>query len=83
MPNAMRAPMSAANEALAAGGGRVECLVLPHRYDHLLPLVDIVGSRSGEAANANMQSNELPTSLRQAYQGVEPESRVGLPPMRP
>jgi hypothetical protein len=36
-------------EALAAGAGRVECLVLPHRYDHLSPLVDAVGLPSREA----------------------------------
>jgi hypothetical protein len=34
------------SDALAAGAGRVECLVLPHRYDHLSPLVDILGSRT-------------------------------------
>lgn len=31
-------------DALAAGVGRVECLVLPYRYDHLSPLVNRVGS---------------------------------------
>jgi hypothetical protein len=46
-------------EALAAGAGRVECLVLPHRYDHLSPLVDVVGSPSREAERANKQSNEV------------------------
>jgi hypothetical protein len=30
-------------DALASGIGRVESIVLPHRYDHLSPLVDIVG----------------------------------------
>jgi hypothetical protein len=28
------------SDALTSGAGRVECLVLPHRYDHLSPLVD-------------------------------------------
>jgi hypothetical protein len=55
------------SEALAAGAGRVERLVLPHRYDHLSPLVDFVGSRSGEAVNTHMQSNELPTSPGPAH----------------
>jgi hypothetical protein len=32
------------SDALASGAGRVECLVLPHRYDHLSPVVDTVGS---------------------------------------
>jgi hypothetical protein len=32
------------SDALAAGRGRVESLILPHRYDHLSPLVDVVGS---------------------------------------
>jgi hypothetical protein len=31
-------------EALASGRGHVECVVLPHSYDHLLPLVDKRGS---------------------------------------
>lgn len=32
------------SEALASGAGRLECLVLPHRYEHLSPLVALVGS---------------------------------------
>jgi hypothetical protein len=32
------------SDALASGAGRVKCLVLPHRYDHLSPVVDTVGS---------------------------------------
>lgn len=32
------------SDALTVGAGRVECLVLPYRYDHLSPLVDNVGS---------------------------------------
>jgi hypothetical protein len=39
------------SDALASGAGRVECLVLPHRYDHLAPLVDLVGSIARGAAN--------------------------------
>ena len=31
-------------EALASGNGRVECLVLPHTYRHLSPLVNLVRS---------------------------------------
>jgi hypothetical protein len=34
------------SDALAAGRGRVESLILPHRYDHLSPLVNMVGSPS-------------------------------------
>ena len=37
------------SDALASGAGRVECLVLRHRYDHLSPLVDIMESTSGGA----------------------------------
>lgn len=33
-------------DALATGAGRVECLVLPHRYDHLSPVVDVVRSET-------------------------------------
>jgi hypothetical protein len=32
------------SDALAAGKGRVECLVLPHRYRHLSPLASLVRS---------------------------------------
>jgi hypothetical protein len=52
------------SEALATGAGRVECLVLPHRYDHLSPLADIVGSPE----KANKQSNEVHS--RPAYWSV-------------
>jgi hypothetical protein len=31
-------------DALASGAGRLECFVLPHRYDHLSPLVDLAGA---------------------------------------
>jgi hypothetical protein len=37
------------SDALAAGVGRVECLVLPYRYDHLSPLVNRVGSTEAGA----------------------------------
>jgi hypothetical protein len=29
------------SDALASGAGRIESIVLPHRYDHLSPLVDL------------------------------------------
>jgi hypothetical protein len=32
------------NDVLAAGKGRVECLVLPHRYRHLSPMASLVRS---------------------------------------
>jgi hypothetical protein len=35
-----------ADDALASGAGRVECLILPHRYDHPSPVVEIVESAS-------------------------------------
>jgi hypothetical protein len=37
------------SDALMSGAGRVECLVLTHRYDHLSPLVASVGT-SGRGA---------------------------------
>jgi hypothetical protein len=40
------------SDALASGAGRVECLVLPHRYDHLSPVVDTVGSVMQEITSA-------------------------------
>ena len=33
---------------VASGAGRIEYLVLPHRYDHLSPVVDTVGSSHAE-----------------------------------
>ena len=36
------------SDALASGAGRIECLVLPHRYDHLSPVVDTVGFSHAE-----------------------------------
>jgi hypothetical protein len=39
------------SDALVSGAGRVECLVLPHRYDHLDALVDLVGSTAQGGAN--------------------------------
>jgi hypothetical protein len=51
-------------DALASGAGRVECLVLPHRYDHLAPLVDITGSSprraDPEAQNVDQNGEEPP-----------------------
>jgi hypothetical protein len=35
------------SDALTSGAGRVECLVLPHRYDHLSPVVDIMRANRG------------------------------------
>jgi hypothetical protein len=45
----------AIGDALAAGTGRVECLVLPHRYDHLSPLVDVVGRPWREPRKSNAE----------------------------
>ena len=51
-------------EALANGSGRVECLVLPHSYRHLSPLVGLVrstasgvekGEQGGEQSSARPQ----------------------------
>jgi len=51
-------------EALASGSGRVECLVLPHSYRHLSPLVGLVrsttsgvekGEHRGEQSSARSQ----------------------------
>jgi hypothetical protein len=36
-------------DPLASGAGRVECLVLPYRYDHLSPLVDFLGPTTAKA----------------------------------
>ena len=48
------------SDTLASGAGRIEGLVLPYRYDHLAPLVDLRGStsRGAEKAPRNPLSNE-------------------------
>jgi hypothetical protein len=46
------------SEALASGAGRVESLVLPHRYDHLSPLVSRVGSAPHGAEKGAEKSDE-------------------------
>jgi hypothetical protein len=40
------------SHALASGAGRLECFVLPHRYDHLAPVVDLLGSTVRGTENA-------------------------------
>ena len=49
---------TAISDALAAGIGRVECLVLPHRYDHLAPLVDSTESRTRGAEKRAEKSEQ-------------------------
>ena len=39
-------------DALASGAGRLECFVLPSRYDHLAPVVDLLGSTARGAEKA-------------------------------
>ena len=40
---------TAISEALASDTGRVESVVLPYQYDHLSPLVEVIGSQAREA----------------------------------
>ncbi len=54
------------SEALAAGAGRVESLVLPHRYDHLSPL----------ATNANPSCDQPPTRPPEAADDHDPEEQA-------
>jgi hypothetical protein len=58
------------SDALAAGKGRVECLVLPHRYRHLSPLASLVrlpvkpvekGERVGERTPPRSQPPAPPS----------------------
>jgi hypothetical protein len=53
-------------DALMAGSGRLECVVLPHRYDHLSPLVDMAGSSRRGAEKGAERSDE---------RGDEPSAR--------
>jgi hypothetical protein len=46
------------SDALITGAGRVECLVLPHRYDHLSPLVDRIGSPTDGAEKRAEKSEQ-------------------------
>ena len=46
------------SEALANGAARLECDVLRHCYDHLSPLVDVVGSPSHDTETAHNRSDE-------------------------
>jgi hypothetical protein len=56
------------SEALASGAGRLECLVLRDSYDHLSPLVAIVGSTSRRAEkgaeNADIRGEQTPAPPR-------------------
>jgi hypothetical protein len=54
------------NDALASGAGRVECLVLPHRYAHLSPLVDILGASSPGAESVEKRGERTPAPSRPA-----------------
>lgn len=60
------------NDALATGAGRVKSLILPHRYDHLSPLIDTVGSRSRGAekgAEKGEQGGERTPARSRPYGG--------------
>src|SRR5262249_45827193 len=45
-------------EALAAGRGHVEDVVLPHSYDHLVPLVDQRRSRAHRQRNGGQRGEQ-------------------------
>ena len=66
------------SEALARGAGRVECLVLTRRYDHLAPLVDVVGSVSRGAGNTEEEGNETPPRCQPTDHRFEPECSFNL-----
>jgi hypothetical protein len=58
-------------EALAAGTGRKECLILPHAYRHLSPLVDRVDSileriEKGPRGEPNSRAEESQLSVDRA-----------------
>jgi hypothetical protein len=66
------------SETLARGAGRVECLVLPRRYDHLAPLVDVIGSVSRGAENTEEEGNETPPRCQPTDHRFEPECPFNL-----
>ena len=70
------------SDALESGAGRVESLVLPYRYDHLSPLVDIGGSIS-RSRERGQGKGQCPDTISTLYQRVEPGSPASLAPPRP
>jgi hypothetical protein len=69
---------TAISDALAAGRGRVESLILPHRYDHLSPLVDVVGSPWREERS---RPTKLPTPSQQPSPRVDAAVAAPLSPV--
>ena len=63
-------------DGLASCAGRLESFVLPHRYDHLAPLVDLIGltARGAEkgAENADQRGEETPALPRPPYVSETP-----------
>jgi hypothetical protein len=66
------------SETLARGAGRIECLVLPHRYDHLAPLVDIVESIWRGVENTEGEGNDGLPRCEPTDHPLEPECPFNL-----
>jgi hypothetical protein len=50
-------------EALASGRAQVECVVLPHTYEHLFPLVTRRGPRRRTVRKSDEKGDETPHSM--------------------
>ena len=69
---------TAISDALATGTGRVESQILPHRYAHLSPLVDVVGSPWREDRT---RTDKFPTSSQQHSPRVDAADAAPLLPV--
>jgi hypothetical protein len=64
------------NDPLASGTGRIECLVLAHRYEHLSPLVDIE-STAGRPEQAEQLGEQASTRFRRPMYVATPQGVDG------
>ena len=71
---------TAISEALACGASRVDCLVLPHRYDHLSPLIDVVGAPSYDVKKGERAEAQILVSPRSTALPPTPEGNSSAPP---
>lgn len=67
---ALRQVSSAIQAALAAGRAAIECVILPHAYDHLSPLVDRQHSRHPHNTADATEGDETPHSVNPSLNPV-------------
>jgi len=78
----LETPLPSIAEALAAGTARVECVVLPHSYRHLAPVVDHDHSAAREGAkglrSGTREGTRPPHALNPGPQPRRVESEPGV-----